>query len=196
MSVAKRTGRLAGARWLESPNFDSRPSGMVPQLIVIHNISLPPGEFGGGWIEALFTNRLDPAVHPYFAEIHQLKVSAHLLIHRHGAVTQFVPFHMRAWHAGRSNYKGRSACNDFSIGIELEGTDEFPYETAQYRRLVRVVRDLLAVYPGLSREVIVGHQHIAPERKTDPGPAFDWSLFRSMLSQADAPSKRTENQRG
>lgn len=185
MGVSTHTGRLEEAMWRASPNCDVRPSGMVPELIVIHNISLPPGEFGGGWIEALFANQLDPTEHPYFADIYQLKVSAHLLIHRHGAVTQFVPFHMRAWHAGISRYKGRSACNDFSIGIELEGTDELPYELAQYRRLVRVVRELLGVYPSLSREAIVGHQHIAPERKTDPGPAFDWSLFWGLLNQPD-----------
>ena len=169
--------------WLESPNCDVRPAGMVPELIVIHNISLPPGNFGGGWIEALFTNCLDPVAHPYFSEIHKLRVSAHLLIHRSGAITQFVPFHMRAWHAGRSSYQGRQACNDFSIGIELEGADEIPYEPIQYYRLVQVVQALLNAYPTLSRKAIVGHQHIAPERKTDPGPAFDWFLFGNMLNK-------------
>lgn len=193
MVIAKHTGQLEGAEWLESPNCDMRPAGMASELIVIHNISLPPGEFGGGWIEALFTNRLDPSAHPYFAEIHQLRVSAHLLIHRYGGVTQFVPFHKRAWHAGRSSYRGRQACNDFSIGIELEGTDDVPYEPVQYRRLVQVVQDLLNAYPTLSREAIVGHQHIAPERKTDPGPAFDWALFRSMLNQSGSRAAMVVN---
>jgi AmpD protein len=156
--------------------------GVVPELIVIHNISLPPGEYGGGWIEALFENHLDPDKHPYFSEIYQLKVSSHLLIHRSGDITQFVPFHMRAWHAGPSCYGGRQRCNDFSIGVELEGTDEQPYESEQYQSLVKVIKVLLATYPTLSREAIVGHEHIAPGRKTDPGPAFDWCFFRRMLA--------------
>lgn len=192
MGIAKHMGKLKEVKWVESPNCDMRPPGMVAELIVIHNISLPPGEYGGGWIEDLFTNRLDPTAHPYFAEIHQLRVSAHLLIHRCGAITQFVPFHKRAWHAGQSSYQGRQACNDFSIGIELEGADEIPYEPVQYRKLVQVVQALLNAYPTLSREAIVGHQHIAPERKTDPGPAFDWSLFRSMLNQRDYLTSITE----
>lgn len=181
MIIDKITGRLDVARWRESPNCDERPSGMVPELIVIHNISLPPGEFSSGWIEALFSNRLDPEAHPYFAKIHQLRVSAHLLIHRKGELTQFVPFHRRAWHAGESCYSGRQRCNDFSVGIELEGTDEQPYESAQYDRLAQVIEALLLAYPSLCRHAIVGHEHISPGRKTDPGVAFDWSLLRRML---------------
>ncbi|MCP4408154.1 MAG: 1,6-anhydro-N-acetylmuramyl-L-alanine amidase AmpD [Gammaproteobacteria bacterium] len=179
--IDKITGRLNVARWRESPNCDERPTGMEPELIVIHNISLPPGEFGSGWIEALFFNRLDPEAHPYFAKIHQLRVSAHLLIHRDGTLTQFVPFHQRAWHAGESCYSGRQRCNDFSIGIELEGTDDQSYEPVQYHKLAGVIEALLLAYPGLCRNAIVGHEHIAPGRKTDPGAAFDWSLLRSVL---------------
>lgn len=170
-----------GVHWLRSPNCDDRPAGIEPELIVIHNISLPPGEFGGNWIKALFTNQLDPRVHPYFKEIHQLKVSAHLLIQRDGALIQFVPFHKRAWHAGESCYRDRKACNDFSIGIELEGADAVEYEPVQYQRLVEVILALVAAYPTLSRESITGHEHIAPGRKTDPGLAFDWRLLTSML---------------
>lgn len=182
MNINEIAGRLDVAVWCMSPNFDARPIGVVPELIVIHNISLPPGEYGGGWIEALFDNRLDPDKHPYFSEIYQLKVSSHLLIHRSGDITQFVPFHMRAWHAGQSCYGDRQRCNDFSIGVELEGTDEQPYESEQYHSLVKIINVLLATYPTLSKEAIVGHEHIAQGRKTDPGPAFDWSLFRRMLA--------------
>ena len=155
---------------------------MAPELIVIHNISLPPGEFGGDWIEALFTNRLDPAAHPYFTQIHRLRVSAHLLIRRGGSIIQFVPFHQKAWHAGKSNYRGRDHCNDFSIGIELEGADDVDYESVQYKKLVQVIRALVAAYPTLSRDRIAGHEHIAPGRKTDPGPAFDWGRLRQLLA--------------
>jgi AmpD protein len=165
-----------------SPNCDARPIGVVPDLIVIHNISLPPGEYGGGWIEALFDNQLDPNKHPYFLEIYRLQVSSHLLIHRSGDITQFVPFHMRAWHAGESCYGDRQRCNDFSIGVELEGTDEQPFESEQYRSLIKVIKVLLATYPTLSKEAIVGHEHIAPGRKTDPGPAFNWPLLRRLLA--------------
>lgn len=181
MKVHIATGRLEGARWLSSPNRDARPPGSELELIVIHNISLPPGEFGGGWIEALFTNQLDAQAHPYFVQIHQLKVSAHLLIHRNGAVTQFVPFNQRAWHAGESCYRGRACCNDFSIGVELEGTDSVPYERVQYERLAAIIHVLLRAYPTLSEHSIAGHEHIAPQRKTDPGPAFDWALLWYML---------------
>ena len=181
MKVHTSTGRLDGARWLRSPNYDARPVGIEPELIVIHNISLPPGKFGGRWIEALFTNQLDARAHPYFAQIHQIKVSAHLLVHRSGVMTQFVPFHLRAWHAGESCYRGRMCCNDFSIGIELEGTDDIPYERVQYERLAAVIRALLTAYPTLSEHSIAGHEHIAPQRKTDPGPAFDWMLLRQLF---------------
>lgn len=173
--------RLQQARQVTSPNFNDRPAGEQPSLLVIHNISLPPGQFGGPYIEQLFENRLDPAVHPYFATIHHLKVSAHLLIRRDGEVVQFVPFDKRAWHAGQSCYLGRENCNDFSIGIELEGTDDRPFEAIQYQVLVEVILVLLHTYPSLSARHIAGHADIAPGRKTDPGPAFDWARLRQML---------------
>jgi len=165
-----------------SPNQDDRPDGEI-SLVVIHNISLPPGRFGTGHIDALFTNRLDPGAHPYFTTIAGLRVSAHLLIDRHGDLTQYVPFHRRAWHAGRSRFRGRERCNDFSIGIELEGCDDVPYEAIQYRRLAQIVRLLLDHYPDLSPDKITGHSDIAPDRKTDPGPAFDWAWFRCCLER-------------
>lgn len=180
MNVEIEQHRIRGARFLPSPNCNERPEGEI-SLLVIHNISLPPGQFGGGQIEALFTNRLDWDAHPFFNEIRGLEVSAHLLIDRAGTLTQFVPFDRRAWHAGRSCFQGREACNDFSIGIELEGTDELPYTDFQYERLIQVTRALLNTYPDLTRERIVGHCQIAPERKTDPGPAFDWPRFLAAL---------------
>jgi len=172
------------ARRVPSPNQDARPEGEEISLLVIHGISLPPGEFGGAWIDAFFTNRLDAAAHPCFGEIAHLRVSAHLLIDRRGGLTQYVPFDRRAWHAGRSRFGDREACNDFSIGIELEGTDTIPYTEAQYVRLVEVSRWLMRRYPAISRDRIVGHCHIAPERKTDPGPAFDWPRYLAMLEGA------------
>ena len=175
-------GWLAGARRVPSPNCNERPAGMAPELIVIHNISLPPGEFGGPWIDALFTNTLDPQAHPYFREIAGLEVSAHLLIRRDGECVQYVPFDARAWHAGRSSYCGRENCNDFAIGIELEGADDIPYEDQQYQRLAGVIAALLTAYPGLSPERIAGHSEIAPGRKTDPGPAFDWARLHNALA--------------
>lgn len=174
--------RLQQARQVDSPNFNERPTGSVPELLVIHSISLPPGEFGGPWIEHLFENRLDPAAHPYFATIHHLQVSAHLLIRRDGALEQFVPFDKRAWHAGQSRHQGRENCNDFSIGIELEGTDDSPFEPVQYQQLADVIRTLIHTYPGLSRDQVVGHSDIAPGRKTDPGTGFDWPLLRRLLA--------------
>ncbi len=175
-----RDGWLSKAKRCESPNQDQRPPGIVPELLVVHNISLPPGQFGGPWIEDLFLNRLDPDAHPYFREIHQLRVSAHLLIRRSGELLQFVPFHRRAWHAGESCYQGREHCNDFSIGIELEGTDDKPFETIQYQRLREVCHCLLHHYPGLTPERITGHSDIAPGRKSDPGPCFDWSELQEL----------------
>ncbi len=154
---------------------------------MIHNISLPPGEFGGPWIEQLFLNRLDPTAHPYFARIAHLRVSAHLLIRREGALVQFVPLSLRAWHAGASCFQGRERCNDFSIGIELEGADDIPYAPAQYQTLARVTRDLQRRYRRIDRDHIVGHSDIAPERKTDPGPAFDWAGFWRLLDTAGMP---------
>ncbi len=174
--------RLLEARWQPSPNHDQRPDPSDISLLVIHGISLPPGEFGGGHVDELFCNRLDPAGHPYFAEICHLRVSAHLLIARDGSLTQYVAFDQRAWHAGQSEYAGRKACNDFSIGIELEGTDAAPYSDAQYQQLSAVIRALLHAYPTLSPERIVGHCDIAPGRKTDPGPAFDWGRLRAALA--------------
>jgi len=180
MNVEIKQHRIRGARFLPSPNCNERPEGEI-SLLVIHNISLPPGQFGGGQIESLFCNRLDWDAHPFFTEIRGLEVSAHLLIDRAGTLTQFVPFDRRAWHAGRSCFQGREACNDFSIGIELEGTDELPYTERQYERLIQVTRALLNTYPDLTPERIVGHCQIAPGRKTDPGPAFDWARFLAAL---------------
>ncbi len=176
------TGLISPARQVVSPNWDERPDGTAIDLIVVHGISLPPGEYGGPWIDALFTNTLDPEAHPYFAEIHQLRVSSHLLIRRNGELVQYVPFHRRAWHAGVSQYEGRERCNDFSIGIELEGSDEAPYEPAQYARLAEVIAALERAYPGLSRDRLVGHSEIAPGRKTDPGSAFRWPHLLALLS--------------
>jgi len=174
-------GALRGARQVPSPNWDERPEAVAPELIVVHGISLPPGEYGGPWIDRLFTNSLPADAHPYFATIATLKVSSHLLIRRDGSVVQYVPFHRRAWHAGASNYCGRERCNDFSIGIELEGTDDTAYEPAQYRALSNSIRALCAAYPSLSTERIAGHDDIAPGRKTDPGPAFDWPRLRALV---------------
>ena len=182
-----RDGWLTGARRVPSPNCDERPPGAEPELVVVHGISLPPGEFGGPHIDALFTNTLDPGLHPFFAEIRDLRVSAHLLIRRDGALVQYVPFHRRAWHAGVSRFQGRERCNDFSIGIELEGTDEVPYEAAQYQALARVIRLLAATYPGIGPGRVVGHCHIAPGRKTDPGPAFDWVRLEVLLGWRPGP---------
>jgi AmpD protein len=177
-------GWLQVARREPSPNCDERPTGGTIDLLVIHSISLPPGEFGGPWIDRLFTNRLDPGAHPYFAEIAGTEVSAHLLIRRGGELTQYVPFHLRAWHAGTSCWAGRERCNDFSIGIELEGSDERAFEAIQYERLLEVTRALMARYPGITPASIVGHSDIAPGRKTDPGPAFDWAGYRAQLVRA------------
>jgi AmpD protein len=182
LRVDPSTGLLSDTRYLASPNADERPTGLVPDLIVVHGISLPPGEFGGPWIDQLFTNCLDSAVHPYFARICELKVSAHVLIRRDGELVQYVPFHRRAWHAGVSTFCGRTRCNDFSIGIELEGADDVAYDARQYARLAATVEALITAYPSLSRERIAGHSDIAPGRKTDPGPAFDWGRLRKLLT--------------
>jgi AmpD protein len=169
-------GWLVEARQAPSPNCDPRPEGEAPSLIVIHNISLPPGEFGGNAVEALFTNRLDWEAHPYYQGIRGLEVSAHFFIRRDGELVQFVPCSMRAWHAGASNWCGRERCNDFSIGIELEGTDDQPFTDAQYARLGELTQALRNTYPITG---IVGHADIAPGRKTDPGPHFDWARYRN-----------------
>lgn len=181
MSELIPSGWLSNAPRAPSPNQDDRPDGATVDLLVIHGISLPPGRFGGPWIEDLFLNRLDRTADPYFPDIADLRVSSHLLIRRDGELVQFVPFGKRAWHAGVSSFRGRPACNDFSIGIELEGTDEVAYENAQYRKLAEVTKKLFRAFPSLDRERVAGHCDIAPGRKTDPGPAFDWSYFRSLL---------------
>lgn len=178
-------GWLNAATRCPSPNFDARPAGIAVDLLVVHGISLPPGEFGGDAIEALFCNRLDADAHPYFAAIAGLPVSAHLLIRRDGRMQQFVRFEDRAWHAGESRFRGRPRCNDFAVGIELEGTDDCPYEAVQYQRLAATARLLIARFPGIVADRIVGHSDIAPQRKTDPGPAFDWPRFRSMLDHPE-----------
>lgn len=183
MKIDTTTGLLDVARQVNSPNYDDRPQGNDLDLIVVHNISLPPSEFGGPWIEALFTNQLDPSAHPYFEKIHQMEVSSHLLIRRDGEIVQFVPFHKRAWHAGKSEYQGRERCNDFSVGIELEGADEIPYDDIQYQQLAAVISCLCQHYDKLTTDRITGHSDIAPGRKTDPGPAFDWSKLAQLLAK-------------
>lgn len=180
------SGWLLGAQRVLSPNFNERPVAGDVSLLVIHNISLPPDCFGGPYIRQLFTNCLRPDDHPYFAGIAERKVSAHVLLERDGGVVQFVSFAARAWHAGVSQYGGRVNCNDFSIGIELEGTDTTPYTEVQYQVLSELLRALMAAYPALTPARIVGHCDIAPGRKTDPGPAFDWGRVRALL-RASAP---------
>ncbi len=178
------SGLMLGVRQVASPNFDGRPPGVEADLIVVHGISLPPGEFGGPWIDRLFTNTLPAEIHPYFAEVCSLRVSSHLVVQRDGTVTQYVRFTDRAWHAGVSVYEGREACNDFSVGVELEGTDTLEYEPVQYRALAEVVAALCAAYPRLSSQRMAGHSDISPGRKTDPGPAFDWPHARRLIAAA------------
>lgn len=173
--------RLREALQIDSPNQDARADTQAIELLVIHCISLPPEQFAGDFIDELFCNRLNPDEHPYFAEIHQLKVSAHLLIRRDGSLRQYVPFNRRAWHAGVSCFEGRERCNDFSIGIELEGSVNQPFTDQQYQQLATVTRELMAQYPGITADRITGHSDIAPERKTDPGPFFDWPRYRALL---------------
>jgi len=180
MQLDISSGLLSTARYLPSPNCDERPDPQDISLIVVHNISLPPNQFGGDGIDQLFTNRLDPDEHAYYREIHELRVSSHLLIRRDGELVQYVPFHQRAWHAGESSYGGRSRCNDFSIGIELEGADDTPYEDVQYEKLNEVINVLCECYPGITTEHITGHCDISPGRKTDPGLAFDWQRINRV----------------
>lgn len=177
-------GWLDDVRQVVSPNQDARPDGVAVDTLVVHGITLPPGQFGRGQVDALFGNRLDVGVHPYYAAIAHLRVSAHLLIARTGCITQYVGFDARAWHAGRSMFDGRAAVNDFGVGIELEGTDDCPYAPAQYHALACCAAALLARYPALTPARIVGHSDIAPGRKTDPGPAFDWAVFYRLLEGA------------
>ena len=186
VQVDLESGLLRGVRQIASPNCDLRPAGVEPELIVVHGISLPPGEFGGPWIDRLFTNALPPEAHPYFAEVAALRVASHLVIRRDGNITQYVSFAQRAWHAGQSSYNGREACNDFSIGVELEGTDTLAYEAVQYQALADAIAALCAAYPKLTPARLVGHSDIAPGRKTDPGPAFDWPHARRLIAEAFA----------
>ncbi len=182
LSVHAPTGLLVGVRQVLSPHRDPRPPGTRVDLVVLHGISLPPGEYGGPWIQQLFTGNLPATRHPYFAQIADLRVSAHLLIRRDGEIVQFVPFGQRAWHAGVSAWKGREACNDYSIGIELEGADTDPYTTAQYARAAEAITALCTAYQDLSPARVVGHSDVAPGRKSDPGEAFDWGALRARLA--------------
>lgn len=174
-------GLLAGVRQVLSPHHDPRPAGVVADLIIVHGISLPPDEYGGPWIDRLFTGDLPAAAHPYFEAIAGRRVSAHVLIRRDGEPVQYVSFNRRAWHAGVSSHRGRDACNDFSVGIELEGSDDVPYEPSQYETLTALILALRAAYPSLATAEVVGHSDVAPGRKTDPGDAFDWSALRRAL---------------
>jgi len=180
MQLDPASGWCQGVCHCPSPNFNARPSDEI-SLLVIHNISLPPGQFGTGKVQEFFQNQLDVTEHPYFEGIIDLRVSAHFLIERDGRVTQFVSCLDRAWHAGISSFEGRETCNDFSLGIELEGTDEQPFTDAQYQALTALTRQLQAAYPAITSNRICGHSDVAPGRKTDPGPAFDWMRFRGAL---------------
>ena len=164
-------------------HFDQRPEAVSPDLLVIHNISLPPATFNTPYIDDFFTGRLDCTAHPYFAQLKNVRVSAHCVIFRDGRIWQYVPFAARAWHAGVSEFAGRDKCNDFSIGIELEGCDELPFTDEQYQSLIALTVHLQQLYPAISGERIVGHQHIAPSRKTDPGPCFDWPRYLNALAK-------------
>ncbi|MBE9560045.1 MAG: 1,6-anhydro-N-acetylmuramyl-L-alanine amidase AmpD [Proteobacteria bacterium] len=181
MQINTKTGLLDKCEQCTSPNSDTRPVNTAIDLIVVHSISLPPGEYGGDSIEQFFQNKLDKNTHPYFEEIHEMQVSSHILIKRSGEIVQFVPFHERAWHAGQSNYQGREHCNDFSIGIELEGTDSDSFEDIQYQQLAHLVSALKTSYPGIA-EHITGHSDISPGRKKDPGTGFDWDKLKNSLS--------------
>lgn len=181
-------GKIGPARQVPSPNCDARPAGTKVSLVVIHGISLPPGSFGGDAIERLFTNRLDPAEHPFYAGVAALRVSAHFLIRRDGELVQFVSCNDRAWHAGVSSWQGRARCNDFSVGIELEGTDTQPYADVQYRRLAGLLRALAARYPLTAA---VGHSDVAPGRKTDPGTVFDWDRLAARVPAGLLPRDRS-----
>jgi AmpD protein len=190
MKMKLHAGRLSGALWMASPNFDARPTGETVSLIVLHSISLPPEEFGGPHVAALFANCLDCSAHPYFAQLVDTRVSAHFFIRRDGALTQFVNAADRAWHAGKSRWKDREKCNDFSIGIELEGSEQQAFTTAQYAALWPLLAILCAHYPI---RAIVGHEHIAPGRKTDPGPHFDWPALASRFRQQETPLHSPNN---
>ena len=175
-------GWLQSVAVFRSPNCNARPEGARVRLVVVHGISLPPGEYGGGHIQDFFCNRLEPDLHPYFRTIHEMTVSAHCLVERDGRILQFVSFDERAWHAGESEWCGEAGCNDFSIGIELEGCDDDPYEAAQYDSLAALIRALRLRYPAIAADAVTGHSDIAPGRKTDPGPAFDWARLKALLA--------------
>lgn len=186
MKIDLSSGLVMGATYLPSPHYNARPKDMAIDMIVIHGISLPPAEFGTGAIESFFCGKLDTSLHPYYETIKELTVSAHFLISRLGMITQFVPVTKRAWHAGQSIFEGKSNCNDFSIGIELEGTDDLPYEPIQYQQLAELINILMSAYPAITRERIVGHSEIAPGRKTDPGRMFDWAYLDCLLALCSA----------
>lgn len=186
MQIDLSKGLLIPCQFLVSSNYDERPMATIIDMIVIHGISLPPAQFGNDYVEQFFTGKLAVDHHPYFATIAELKVSSHLFIKRTGDIIQFVPFHLRAWHAGQSIFQERERCNDFSIGIELEGTDDLPYEKIQYVQLAVVIKLLQQAYPAISRDRIVGHSDIAPGRKTDPGEAFDWQYLDCLLDASKA----------
>lgn len=177
MKLNKKSGLVDPARFIASPNCDERPVGTVVDAVIIHCISLPPGRYGGGHIEQLFCNSLDPADHEYFESVCKLTVSAHFLIDREGALTQFVPTHLRAWHAGESRLRGRERVNDFSVGIELEGTEDSSFTSPQYDALIQLTRALMVAYPEIRKDNLVGHSDVAPGRKTDPGACFDWDRY-------------------
>lgn len=182
MLIDSQKGLLIGANYLPSPNHNDRPANTPIDLLVIHNISLPPGEFTGDYVQSFFLNQLNAQAHPYFATIAELQVSSHLFIRRDASIWQFVPFHKRAWHAGESAFQGRAGCNDYSIGIELEGTDDLPFTPVQYDTLAVITCALMRNYP-ISPDGIVGHSDIAPMRKTDPGPTFDWNHYKQLVNK-------------
>ena len=190
MKYQVQSGWLSGVRRVPSPHCNSRPERAEIDLLVVHSISLPPGQYGGSYIDEFFLGHLDIDAHPYFSEIASLQVSAHLLIDREGQVTQYVPFHQRAWHAGQSSFCGRENCNDFSIGIELEGLDTDTFTEAQYRSLADVAVAIMDAYPAIDKSRITGHSDIAPGRKLDPGPGFDWKHFFGKLDDltGDTPA--------
>lgn len=182
LTIDPTTGLLQPATHRPSSHFDARPDGNVIDMVVIHGISLPPGEFGTNAVEQFFCGNLDMTQHQSYQSIAHLKVSSHLFIKRTGEIVQFVPFLRRAWHAGESSFQGKTRCNDFSIGIELEGTDVIPYESCQYEQLSRVIKLLMQTYPAITHDRVVGHVDIAPGRKTDPGPVFDWKHLKGKLA--------------
>ena len=181
LQVDKHGEWLEGVRKIISPNCDQRPDDAELDLLVIHSISLPPGEFGGDYIDQLFTNSLDPDHHPYFKEVASHRVSAHILINRVGELTQYVSFNQRAWHAGESEFEGQTNCNDYSIGIELEGCNSKDFTQAQYEMLINITSAIIQFWPKITKQRIAGHCHIAPDRKTDPGPTFNWDSYYSSL---------------